>query len=429
MKKLFILFVLMFIISCSNKNKIVGKREDVFLSNIVKIELIDKKANIFLSKEETFKNYYGDSSILNSKIKNYKVNNFDFAEKKISRKRFGVKNYYFSSPVVVDDVLYLLDTRGNLLAKSLDNLDKNLWKVKVIERDNFINYYGGKISYADKVLYITTRLNEVIAVNIDGNIKWRKQINAIPISNPIIENQTLYVITNDNKLYAMNTEDGQIKWIHYGNEKDSTIFGSANPVIYNNYIIASYSSGELFVINKNTGEAVFDTNLTGKYLIFSNFELTDIDSTPQIENDILIATANNGITIGLDLKNLKVLWKQNLPSLTNIILDNGFAYLITTDNILVNLNLKNGTINYYTQLPRFINEKKQKGIIYYKSIILANGKLLAFNNLNEYKIINPLNGKVEKIEKIKFNFYSKPFSLNNKLFGVGFMGRKLKIFY
>ena len=223
----------------------------------------------------------------------------------------------------------------------------------------------------------------------------------------------------------MNTEDGQIKWIHYGNEKDSAIFGSANPVIYKNYVIASYSSGELFVINKNTGEAVFDTNLTGKYLIFSNFELTDIDSTPQIENDILIATANNGITIGLDLKNLKVLWKQNLPSLTNIILDNGFAYLITTDNILVNLNLKNGTINYYTQLPRFINEKKQKGIIYYKSIILANGKLLAFNNLNEYKIINPLNGEVEKTEKTKFNFYSKPFSLNNKLFGVGFKGRKL----
>ena len=172
--------IIYFIISCSNKNKIVGKREDVFLSNIVKIELIDKKANIVLSKEEIFKNYYGDSSILNSKIKNYKVNNFDFAEKNISRKRFGVKNYYFSSPVVVDDVLYLLDTMGNLLAKSLDNLDKNLWKVKVIERDNFINYYGGKISYADKVLYITTRLNEVIAVNIDGNIKWRKQINAIP---------------------------------------------------------------------------------------------------------------------------------------------------------------------------------------------------------------------------------------------------------
>ena len=58
-------------VACSSKNKIVGKREDVFLSNIVKIELIDKKPNIVLSKEETFKNYYGDSSILNDKIKNY----------------------------------------------------------------------------------------------------------------------------------------------------------------------------------------------------------------------------------------------------------------------------------------------------------------------------------------------------------------------
>ena len=74
-------------------------------------------------------------------------------------------------------------------------------------------------------------------------------------------------------------------------------------------------------------------------------------------------------------------------------------------------------------------KKKQKGIIYYKSIILANGKLLAFNNLDEYKIINPLNGEVEKTEKTKFNFYSKPFSLNDRLLGVGFKNRKLELGY
>lgn len=429
MKKIIFVFVgIIFLVSCSHKKEIAGERKNIFLNSSTKIEISNQKRNITLADLNTYQNYYGDNSILNKNIENYKVDNFDFERLSISRKKFGVKRYYFSNPIIVNNIIYTLDTKGNLLAKNKIDF-KTLWKIKVIERDNFINYYGGKISFYNDVIFITSRTNDIIAINTDGTIKWKKRINSVPISTPVIDNNTLYTITNDNKLYAMDTQDGRIKWIHYGNSKDSTIFGSADPVIYKNYVIASYSSGELFVLNKDTGENIFNTNLTGRYFIFSNFELTDIDSTPQIKNNILVATANNGITIGLNLNNMQILWKQNFASLTNILINNDFVYLITTDNILINMNLKDGKVNYFTQLPQYVNEKKKKGFIYYKSMIFANNKLLTFNNVNEYKIINPLNGEIEKTEETPFSLYNKPFSINNRMNVISFKGSTLNIVF
>ncbi len=428
MKKIIVIFSLViFLSSCSGKKEIIGERKDIFLDSSTKLELSKQKQNITIANADTYQNYYGDNSTLNKAIETYKVDNFDFQKFSISRKKLGVKHYYFSNPIIVNDIIYMLDTKGNLIAKDKNNFSKPIWKTKVIEKDNFMNYYGGKISFYNNTIFLTSRLNDIVAVNNDGTIRWKKKINAIPISTPVIDNNTIYTITNDNKLYALNAEDGRIKWIHYGSSKDSAIFGSADPIIYKNYVIASYSSGELFVLNKNNGEVVFDTKLIGRYFLFSNFELTDIDSTPQIKNNILVATANNGITIGLDLDSMKILWKQNLSSLTNILINNNFVYLITADNILVNMNLKDGKINYFTKLPRYANEKKQKGIVYYKSMIFANDKLLAFNNLNEYKIINSLTGEVEGIKKMPFNFCNKPFSLNGKIFVIAFKGGVLSI--
>lgn len=427
MKKFLSIFVLfLLLVSCDKKKPILGDRKDIFL-NDVSIRIDGNLDNIKISNYKTFINYYGNGSLLNQDIENYRVNSLEFNEYGISSKKMGVKTYFFSSPIIVSNIIYYLDTNGNLIAKDINDMQKVLWKTKIIERFNFINYYGGKLSFYYDTIYATTRLNEIIAINKDGTIKWRKKLNTIPISTPVIEGDNLYVITNDNKLYALDVNDGRIKWISYGNVKDSAILGSANPVIYGDYVVASYSSGELFILNKNTGETVFNLNLTGKYMIFSNFELTDIDSTPVVKDGILIATANNGITVAIDLETMKVMWRHNLASLTNVLIDDDFVFLITTDNNVVCLNLVNGKINWFRELDKYKDMIKKKDMIFYRSLALINGKLYAFNNVNQYKIINPLNGDLENTVNTAFMLYTIPYSLDGRLYGIGLKGRKIEI--
>ena len=124
---------------------------------------------------------------------------------------------------------------------------------------------------------------------------------------------------------------------------------------------------------------------------------------------------------------MQVLWKQNFPSLTNIVINNDFAYLITTDNIVMSLNIKDGKVAWFTQLDTFKNMEKKKDLIYYKAIAMINNKLYAFNNVNQYKVIDPYNGNILENKETEFNFYNIPYSLNNKLYGIVENGRKVEL--
>ena len=58
---------------------------------------------------------------------------------------------------------------------------------------------------------------------------------------------------------------------------------------------------------------------------------------------------------------------------------------------------------------------------------MINNKLYAFNNVNQYKIIDPYNGNVLENKETEFNFYNIPYSLNNKLYGIVENGRNVEL--
>ena len=73
-------------------------------------------------------------------------------------------NYFFSSPVIVDNIVYYLDSSGNIIARKIDNLKDILWKTKIIENNSTINYFGGKISFYNNTLFISASGQNVFDV-------------------------------------------------------------------------------------------------------------------------------------------------------------------------------------------------------------------------------------------------------------------------
>ena len=70
---------------------------------------------------------------------------------------------------------------------------------------------------------------------------------------------------------------------------------------------------------------------------------------------------------------------------------------------------------------------KKKGLIFYKSLVFINGNLYAFNNVGQYKVLNPYDGELKREGSLPFTFYDTPFSLNDKLYGIGVNGRRIKL--
>ncbi|MDR3290455.1 MAG: PQQ-like beta-propeller repeat protein [Rickettsiales bacterium] len=372
------LFVFLILLSCKSKKEIVGERIQIFKENDKFV--IESKEKIEVNgKLETYTSYYGDGSNLNVNIENFKVD-------------FELQDKYFSNIVYVDKTLYYVDKNGKLNGK-----------YKIADDIKF-----AKLSYDKDTFYLTTGKNLVVAFEKDGHVKWSKELNVIPISAPVIDGDSLYFITNNNKTFCLNAKNGQIKWIHYGNNSTSKILGVANPVVYNDYVISGYSTGDLILINRTTGQMILNIKLSYKGFFNSLFDLTDTDSTPIIKNDVLYASASSGNTIAFNLKNIKVLWEKEISTIANILVNNNTIYLLDTNNTIFALNNKNGKVIWFKKL-----EDKKK----FKSLMFANSKIYAFNE-NGYQVINSM-GEIEKKEKESLKLYGKTISVDEKLYGVG----------
>ena len=60
-------------------------------------------------------------------------------------------------------------------------------------------------------------INKIAALNAkNGEILWEKTLSEIAIANPIIDEKFTYILTDTNKLYALDITSGDIAWTHFG---------------------------------------------------------------------------------------------------------------------------------------------------------------------------------------------------------------------
>ncbi|MDR6371523.1 outer membrane protein assembly factor BamB [Chryseobacterium bernardetii] len=148
-----------------------------------------------------------------------------------------------SSPVVSGDIVYFASDDGYVYA--LEQGSGALkWK-----------YYTGSIfnssssSIVGNNLYIGNRNGNIYNINKNtGQLNWEKQLgSSVEYSSPTILDGYLYV-TDKNALYKMDAVTGNIIWQSYNSGNYSS-----SPFVNENYITVNSSSGNLTVIDKQTG--------------------------------------------------------------------------------------------------------------------------------------------------------------------------------
>ncbi|MFT6219653.1 MAG: outer membrane protein assembly factor BamB, partial [Rickettsiales bacterium] len=226
----------------------------------------------------------------------------------------------------------------------------------------------------------------------------------------------VFVITNDNKTYALDAKNGQIIWVHSAIVKPTGILGSSNPVSYKNYVISTYSSGEVYALNKKNGESgwVFDLNVSKADN--SNFILNDIDSTPIIKDGVVYVIGNGGLMMAVRIIDGVVLWQKELASIADLWIAGDFIYLINNQNQIICLTKKSGKIKWINQLQEYLNEKKSKGKIIYNGIIMAGNNLILTNFDEKLLVVSPLNGKIIQTKKLGQKIFHNPIIVDQKIY-------------
>jgi outer membrane protein assembly factor BamB len=337
----------------------------------------------------------------------------------------------FSNPVVAGEYLFSVDGEGMVTAYNALAPEDALWSYEILRDDvpdrmfymrfgtTKKGFHGAALSFNDGTLYLTTAMGQVIALEaISGKEKWQKKLPAPMRSAATIADKRVFVLTIDNRLYALDAADGKTLWSHSGINEQTTILGYPSPTVFRNIVLTPYSSGELYALSAENGRTVWVDSLREDFRKTSSlFALNDIDATPVVSEDgIAYAASHEGVLTAYDVRNGRPLWRIEASTVNTPWLAGDFLFILTTHNEIAAIERNKGLIKWVKKLPSYEDVEDKEGRIIWHGPVLAGNKLFVVGSHGELYALSPFDGELMDAISVNENIYLTPFVAHNQLY-------------
>ncbi len=299
-----------------------------------------------------------------------------------------------AEPVVAGGRVFTMDSDGAVAAWDLAG-GKQIWSQPTKPEDSRSGNIGGGIAAAGGRIYAATGRAELVVLDAgNGNIVWRKPLPAPARSAPTVVDKALYVCTVDQTLVALNSENGARLWLYQATKADAGILASASPAFSSGLVVAGFESGDLAAVRADTGNLAWSDNLGSLKGSTSLLEFATVRGAPVIEDNLVYAIGFGGLMAALDLRTGRRVWERDIAGGNTPWLAGDTLYVITADQRAAAVSKEDGSVHWVTDLPRFENPKKTKGLITWAGPVLIGGKLVAVSSDQHMSVMDPIDGKI-----------------------------------
>jgi outer membrane protein assembly factor BamB len=329
-----------------------------------------------------------------------------------------------AAPVVAEGKLFVTDV--DAVVHALDaNTGARMWTASVAQGDgNRDARFGGGVSYDNGQVFATNGLGDVVALQAaDGKEVWRAKPGGPLRGSPTIANGVVYVLTQDDQLFALNQQTGVVNWAAQGTAETQGVFGVAAPAAGQGSVVAGFSSGELNAYRYENGRQLWQDALSRTSISTSVSSIADIDAAPVIDQGRVYAVGQGGRMAALELATGRRLWEQNLAGISTPWLAGEWLFVMTDDARLICLAGASGKARWIAQLQRFRNAKGRKGPITWFGPVLAGNRLVLTNSRGEVVFANPADGAVTLTVPSGEPFALPPVVANSTLYTLDQRGR------
>jgi len=303
-------------------------------------------------------------------------------------------NFILSSPIIVDNVIFALDSKNTVSATSVTTKD-TIWRSALIpEGENGEGALGGGIAYGDDTVYVTTAYGHVVALNPEnGGIFWWQSLGVPIRSAPTVVKGRVFVLTVDNQLYALSYRDGATIWNHSGISESAGLLGSAAPAVAGDLVVVPYSSGELFAMRVENGRVAWSDSLTFQGRVGANTVLSDIDASPVIEGNVVYSVSYSGRLVAIDIRSGARIWEQEIASANTPWLAGNYLYVTTVDSNIVCVRRTDGRIRWVQSMPAYTDPEDKDGPIVWTRPTLIGDRLIVAGSNGEVRAVSPYTGR------------------------------------
>lgn len=251
-------------------------------------------------------------------------------------------------PAYMDGKVYAASRNGEVAA--LDAEKGNvLWKTSVAEKSGFFSsstspMLAGGVTAADGTVYVASEKAELYALNADdGSVKWTARVGGEVLSRPAVEDNIVLVHTTNGMLQALNADDGQIRWTANLDTPTLSIRGESSPVTAYGAVLVGGDSGRVTAIMMDQGQLIWQQRIAMPGGATEIDRLSDVDATPIVVNNVVYALAYNGELSALDLRSGQPLWRRSFGSVNDFVIDGNTLYLVDSTGRIVAVDIRGGT--------------------------------------------------------------------------------------
>ena len=423
MNKLIIFFIfIIFINGCSlNKNsKFWTKSKDISRENEInfkeissKEETLDKELNVNVSI-----NLVGNIIQDFKNIENFNNEgryNYEGILKKSSRYKFSkIKNFYQFEPSISfhNNNVIFFDSNGSIL--QFDDKSKLIWKK---------NYYSKSERKLKPILQFSNNKNTLIvvdniaksyAINIsNGKLIWSKN-NLAPFNSQIkIYKDKFFVIDFSNTLRCFSIKTGNEIW---NIKTDNSLIRSQKKlsmVIVDNLLYFKNSIGDISAVNINQGELLWQLPTQSSLIYQSAFSLETSDIIT--DGKTLFFSNNKNQFFSIDLNTGSFNWENKVNSSLRPSLVGNFLFTVSLEGYLIVIDKNTGNIIKVTDVFRNF-KKKNRDLVKPVGFIMGLKNIYLTTDNGRLLVIDIKSGKTSTILKIDSDKISRPFILNKNLF-------------
>ena len=330
------------------------------------------------------------------------------------------KGFVAASPVIANQTIFTLDA-DNTVRASAEADGAERWSFEITKRGGEAtrtrgpsmidrvrdpaslfegskrdkDAVGGGVAYDNGVLYATSGLGMVVAIDATtGEAIWESPTRTPMHSAPTVAGGRVFAITDDNEIIAFSASDGEVLWTYQGIVETARMLTAPVPAVVGDTVIAPFSSGEVVALRAQNGGLLWQDALSSTARLTPLASLNDIAFGPVVADGFVIAAAQSGVMTAFDLRTGQRIWSQPAGSIGMPWVAGDTVFTATTDGKIAALSKLDGTVQWIQQLQTFEKPNKRKDRVVWSGPVLAGQRLLVASSNGRTVILNPFDGSI-----------------------------------
>lgn len=238
-------------------------------------------------------------------------------------------------PAVTGNVVYAAGASGQIAGFDVAT-------GKAISRINAGQRLTAGVGASGSIVLVGSAKGEVLAFDAGGKQLWKAPLPGELLAPPAIDGSLVVVRVGDGRLYGLNANDGQQRWVYQRSTPALSLRNHAGVIVERGAVFAGFPGGRLVALAAATGNVGWDSVVALPRGSTELERVADVMGLPILDGDRVCAVAYQGRVACFDTQSGTTIWARDMSSISGMDADHRSAYITDEKNAIIALDKSNG---------------------------------------------------------------------------------------